>query len=100
MSIVCEWIPGVLLGKYGLKDLEYADDSTLFSETADQPSKALCMFNEENKKLSLQINCSKNKLLRVGDGLTHDPSYFVVPLSTFFLSLNINHCHPLTALFM
>lgn len=46
MSRVCERIPGVLFSKYALKVLEYADDTTLFSETADQLSEA----EEETKK--------------------------------------------------
>lgn len=61
-------MPGVSLGKYTLGDLEYAGDTTLFSETANQLLDALSVFDEEAKKLGLKINWSKTELKHVGDG--------------------------------
>ena len=75
MSRVCERIPGVPLGNYILKDLEYADDTTLFGETADQLREALSVFDEESKKLGLRISWSKTELMHVGDG--PDPPSFL-----------------------
>ena len=68
MLRTCERIPGVPLGNYILKDLEYADDTILFSETSDQLREALSVFDEESKKLGLKISWAKTKLMYIGIG--------------------------------
>nr|XP_061787952.1 uncharacterized protein LOC133577874 [Nerophis lumbriciformis]XP_061787953.1 uncharacterized protein LOC133577874 [Nerophis lumbriciformis] len=69
-------VPGVSLGNYTLKDLEYADDTTLFSETADQLREALGVFDEETKQLGLKISWSKTELMHIGDGPDPPPFLF------------------------
>ena len=76
VSRVCERIPGMPFGNYTLKDLEYSDDTTLFSETADQLREALCVFDEESRKLGLKINWPKTELMHVGDGTDPPPLLF------------------------
>ena len=76
MSRVCERIPGVPLGNYILKDLEYADDTILFAETAEQLREALCVFDEESKKLGLRISWPKTELMFIGDGPDPPPLLF------------------------
>ena len=74
MTRVCEQVPGVMLGSYKLVDLEYADDTTLFSETPDHLREALNIFNQGAKKLGLKTSWAKTELMHIGEG--PDPAPF------------------------
>ncbi|MCJ8749435.1 hypothetical protein PDJAM_G00176320 [Pangasius djambal] len=59
MSKVCERIPGVPFGSYHLTDLEYADDTILFSTSYSQLRDALGIYSEEAEKLGLHPHSGK-----------------------------------------
>lgn len=84
MSRVSQWIPGVPLGKHASKDVKYADD-TLFSKTANQLSKALCIFNEEAKKPEGQkiSDPRYNLCLSVMDQIHHPSKWHPSPLCPY-----------------
>lgn len=56
--------------------MDHADDTTLFGETADELRETLSMFAKETKKLGLQTNWSKTKLMDVGNGPDLPPFLF------------------------
>lgn len=53
-------------GNYTLTDLEYADDTTLFSNTVENLRDPITIFDAEAKKLWLSINYAE--LMHVEDG--------------------------------
>ena len=61
-------IPGVQLGEYQLSDLEYVDDTTLFTESVTDMSSALQIYSKETAQLGISVNWSKTKLMHIGDG--------------------------------
>uniref|UniRef100_A0A3B3HVR8 ribonuclease H n=1 Tax=Oryzias latipes TaxID=8090 RepID=A0A3B3HVR8_ORYLA len=67
MSRVCEQVPEVSLGNYHLTDLEYADDTILFSTSLSQLKLALSIYSREAKKYGLMVNWTKTKFMHVGD---------------------------------
>ena len=73
MTKVSERVPGVSFGSYHLADLEYADDTALFTESLDDLTLALDVFNEEATKLGLVINWEKTELMVIGDGPEPQP---------------------------
>ena len=68
MTQVCQRITGVRLGNYHLTDLEYADDTTLFSDTVADLEDGLNIFQKEASKLDLQESWKKTKWMHVGNG--------------------------------
>ena len=76
MTRVTERIPGVTFGNHNLADLEYADDTTMLCNTAEELRDALTIFNEEASKLGLNINWSKTELMHVGEGPDPPPLTF------------------------
>ena len=76
MEKVCEQIPGVAFGDYDLADLEYADDTAILSGTFAEITHALEVFDTEARKLGLQINWDKTKLMMIGDGPIPEPPVF------------------------
>lgn len=47
MTQVCDRIPGVHLNDYNLKDLEYADDTTIFASNLNDLANALKIYEEK-----------------------------------------------------
>ena len=76
MTKVSARVAGVSFGPFELGDLEYADDTALFSNTLEEITQALTVFDEEAKKLGLQINWDKTELMLVGDGPEPQPLTF------------------------
>ncbi|KAJ8287175.1 hypothetical protein GJAV_G00048520 [Gymnothorax javanicus] len=75
MTQVCKEVSGVWLGNYHLTDLEYADNTTLFSSSLQDLSSALTIYTSEATKLGLQVSWQKTKLMYVGDGPDPPPLY-------------------------
>ena len=76
MTKVSERIPGVSFGNHTLADLEYADDTTVLCNTADELQEALSIFHEEATKLGLSVNWGKTELMHIGDGPDPPPLSF------------------------
>lgn len=73
MTQVCEQVTGVSFGNLHLADLEYADDTTLFSNSLQHLSSALTIYQTEAAKLGLQVSWQKTKLMYIGDGPSPPP---------------------------
>ena len=61
MLWICQPISTVQLGSYYLMDLEYVDNTTLFSNTATDLIAGLNVFKEEASELGLVISWEKSK---------------------------------------
>ena len=68
MTKVCQWITGVRLGNYHMTDLEYADGTTLFTDTVADLVAGLSIFKEEASKFGLLVSWEKTKLMHADDG--------------------------------
>ena len=88
MTWVFQRITGVSLGNYHLIDQEYADDTTLFSDTAADLVAGLSIFQEEASKFGLQVSWEKTKLIHVGDGADPPPIVIVSTTIDFFFFLD------------
>ena len=73
MTQVCQRITGIRLGNYHLSDLEFDDDTTLFSDTVAYIVTGLIIFQEEASKFGLLISWKKPKLVHVGVGADPPP---------------------------
>ena len=60
MTQVCQRITGVRLGNYHLIDLEYAEDTTLLSDTVADLVAGLSIFQEGASKFGLQVRRKPN----------------------------------------
>ena len=92
LTQVHQRITGVILGNYHLTDLEYADDTTLFSNTVADLVADLSIFQEEASTFGLQVSWDKRKLMDVGDGA--DPPSIVIgslPLILWTPSITSDH---------
>ena len=76
MTKVCEQVSGVQLGGKNIIDLEYADDTAMFTDTIGDLRQALLVFSQEAKKLGLVVSWSKTELMFVGDGPIPPPLHF------------------------
>lgn len=65
MTKVCKEVPGVSFANYHLANLEYVDNTTLFSNSTHQLRNSLTVNQEEAAKLSLQVSRAKTKLVHV-----------------------------------
>ena len=68
MERVTSRVPGVSFGSFHLGDLEYADDTALFTAELAELNHALDVFHEEAAKLGLMVNWDKTELMVIGDG--------------------------------
>ena len=80
MTQVCHRITGVRLGNYHLTDPQYAEDTTLFSDTVEDLVTGLSIFQEEASKFDLQVSWEKAKLMHVNDSA--DPPPIVIGSTT------------------
>ena len=66
MTTVTPHIDGLHLNQHELKDLEYADDTTLLSSSMTEATQAVSEFQHQAGKLGLEVSWPKTKLLQVG----------------------------------
>ena len=93
--------------KYGLDDaqtgikiagritnnLRYADDTTLIAESDEELKSLLMRVKEEVKKLALQLNVNKTKIMISGSIISWQIEDKIVEVVTGFLLLGSkNHC--------
>ena len=112
MTNICQRITGVRLGNCHLTDLEYADDTTLFSDTVVDLIVNLSVFQEETSKHGPQVSWKKTKLLHISYS-AHPPQIAIESTTINFvdsfncfrslipsigdLSREVNQCCSLTA---
>ena len=83
---------GIKTARRNIKNLRYADDTTLIAESEEELKSLLMKVKEESEKASLKLNIQKTKIIASGpitswetDGET------VETVSDFILGLQ-NHC--------
>ena len=68
MICICQQMTRVWLGSYYLTDLEYAVNTTMFSNTVIDREAGLIVFQEDAWKLDHHLSWEKTKLMHVGYG--------------------------------
>uniref|UniRef100_A0A3Q2Y439 Reverse transcriptase domain-containing protein n=1 Tax=Hippocampus comes TaxID=109280 RepID=A0A3Q2Y439_HIPCM len=76
MIRVRQQVSGMSFGNFHLTNLEYADDTTLFSNSLQDLSSALSIYQTEAAKLGLQERWQKTKVMYIGDRLHPSPLFF------------------------
>ena len=102
MTTVVPVIDGLSLGQQVLKDLEYADDTTLLSANINAAIHALTTFHRQATKLGLEVSWQKTKLLQVGgnhhpDHVTIDDHEVSLVDSFVYLGSNVTNTGDLSA---
>ena len=54
---------GIKIGGRNIKNLRYADDTTLMAESKEEPKSLLMKVKEENEKAGLKFNIQKMKIM-------------------------------------
>ena len=57
---------GIKIGGRNIKNLRYADDTTLTAETEEELKSLLMKVKEESKKVGLKLNIQKTKIMASG----------------------------------
>ena len=65
MTQVNNRIPGVCLNGYPLKDLEYADDTALFTSNLGDLAASQTVYSKKASKIRLKVNFNKTKVMVV-----------------------------------
>ena len=83
---------GIKIAGRNIKDLRYADDTTLMAESKEELKSLLMKVKEESEKADLKLNIQKTKIMASGpitsgqiDGETMET------LTNYFLGLQ-SHC--------
>ena len=84
---------GIKIARRNIKNLRYADDTTLMEESEEELKSLLMKVKEESEKVGLQLNIQKTKIMASGpvtswqiDGET------VETVTDFFWGGLQNHC--------
>ena len=79
-------------GRY-INQLTYADNTTLMAESEEELKSLLMRVKEEVKKLALQLNVNKTKIMISGSIISWQIEDKIVEVVTGFLLLGSkNHC--------
>ena len=57
---------GIKVARRNINNLRYADDSTLMAESEEELKSVLMKVKEESKKVGLQLNIQKTKIMASG----------------------------------
>ena len=88
MTHISQQTTEVWLGSYYMMDLEYADNTTLFSNPVIDLEARCNVFQEEAFQLHLQVSWEKTKLMHVCDGPDPPPTTAGTIAVEFLNSLN------------
>ena len=84
---------GIKIARRNIKNLRYADDTTLMAESKEELKSLLMKVKEESEKVGLKLNIQKTKIMASGpitsweiDGETVE-----TVIRLYFLGLQ-NHC--------
>ena len=94
LTQVCQQISRVQLGSYYLTDLEYVDNTTLFSNMATAFEAGLIVFKEEASKVVLEVTWGKSKVMYIGDG--PDPQPITISSEVVKFTSSNNYLDPLS----
>ena len=107
VTLLIHFLWEYIVEKYGLDDaqtgikiagritnnLRYADDTTLIAESDEELKSLLMRVKEEVKKLALQLNVNKTKIMISGSIISWQIEDKIVEVVTGFLLLGSkNHC--------
>ena len=54
---------GIKIARRNINNLRYADDTTLMTESTEEPKSLLMRVKEENEKAGLKLNIQKTKIM-------------------------------------
>ena len=57
---------GIKIARRNIKNLRYADDTTLMAESKEELTSLLMIMKRENEKIGLKFNIQKNKIMASG----------------------------------
>ena len=57
---------GIKIARINMKNLRYADDTTLMAESEEEPKTLLMRVKEESEKVGLKLNIQKTKIMASG----------------------------------
>ena len=57
---------GIKISRKNIKNLRYTDDTTLLSESEEEPKSLLMKMKVESEKVGLNFNIQKNKIMASG----------------------------------
>ena len=72
-----------------LGDLDFADDITLTTSNRSQMKRGTNMIAETSKKVGLEINFQKNKILRINSKSQENKYYLRMPLALSILEVDL-----------
>ena len=83
---------GIKIARRNVKNLRYADDTTLMAESEEELKSLLMKVKEESEKVGLQLNIQKKKIM-ASDPITswEIDGETVETVSDYFLGFQ-NHC--------
>ena len=58
--------PGIKIAGRNIKNLRYADDTTLMAESEEELKSFLMKVKEKSEKVCLKLNIQKNKIMASG----------------------------------
>ena len=58
--------PGIRIAGRNIKNLRYADDTTLMAESEEELNSLLMKVREESEKVGLKLNIQKTKIMASG----------------------------------
>ena len=63
---VDETLAGIKIARRNIKNLRYADDTTLMAESEEELNSLLMKVKEESEKVGLELNIQKTKIMASG----------------------------------
>ena len=84
---------GIKIAGRNINNLRYADDTTLMAESKEELKSLLMKVKEESKKVGLELNIQKTKILAPGPITSwHTDGQTVETVTDFILGGLQNHC--------
>ena len=83
---------GIKIARRNINNLRYADDTTLMAESEEETKSLLMKVKEESKKVGLQLNIQKMKIMASGPITSWQIDGETVNTVAYFISGLQNHC--------
>ena len=83
---------GIKIARRNINNLRYADDTTLMAESEEETKSLLMKVKEESKKVGLQLNIQKMKIMASGPITSWQIDGETVNTVADFISGLQNHC--------
>ena len=85
--------PGIKISRRNIKNLRYADDTTLRAESEEELKSLLMKVKEESEKVGLKLNIQKTKIMASGPITSWQIDRETVETVADFIFLGLqNHC--------